>query len=653
MAAAFALPINRAIDSNGLAMSGATLTFYATGTSTLQSVYTTSALTVTHANPVVADAGGLFPAIFLDPSETYRVILKSALGVTVADFDPVNGAEAFIQAAADFGAVGDGVTDDTAALQLALNTGLPAALRADATYLISSGLDHVAGSGLVCLDGIATIKAKTGVGGFNVTNTSAPRTGLDRNMFRCNETDDLILRNVHFTTDNTTAAYINGLRIYGGMGTEGFDVQNVSFSRFFVGAMVAISSIGSGRKRNLHISSAADSGTSQGNTYWSGGTPQTTVVEIDNDLIGSTASKPGCVRIDHIRDVLFSGQALTDYGQETDGVNMICQGANSTSGWDFDLGVCERIGELIDIQGWKNKVRIGTARFIYGSVIKLIHGAQHNEIDVGVVEASGNTVATISGSSSLVADRHILGNTLRIGSVINPGAYGAGLTDATGQVSVIRFEGSNETWKPKNNVVEVGSILGDGVNLDYVVRDGGSGADNENLVTIGKASGWVTASVSAPHTNVRVVYGGRAFAQMTLSAGQAIASGVNTKLAFDTVFTDTESLAVTASNKFTVKWPGVYRVTAQVRMDSWAVGVGDQWVLGLQQNVSTIASTKGRISMSAKDETALLTYDVYVRENDVGTAAADLSAYLTQDTGASKTVSNTGTMTFFQIAKVA
>lgn len=79
-----------AFDANGEPISGATMTFYTTGTTTLASIYTTSALNVAHSNPLTADGSGRFAAVYLNPQTTYRIILKDASGVTIKDVDPVN-----------------------------------------------------------------------------------------------------------------------------------------------------------------------------------------------------------------------------------------------------------------------------------------------------------------------------------------------------------------------------------------------------------------------------------------------------------------------------------------------------------------------------------------------------------------------------------
>jgi hypothetical protein len=85
----FTPPNARATDANSNSLSGAGWYFYVTNTLTPTPVYTTAARNVAHAHPVVADGGGKFPAIFLDPAVATRAILKTAGGTTLNDFDPL------------------------------------------------------------------------------------------------------------------------------------------------------------------------------------------------------------------------------------------------------------------------------------------------------------------------------------------------------------------------------------------------------------------------------------------------------------------------------------------------------------------------------------------------------------------------------------
>jgi len=153
MASELLIPPSRALDANANPYAGAKWYFYQSGTLTPQSVFTTAALNVAHANPVIADAGGKFANIFFNAALTYRGVLKDASDtITLHDIDPINDGTlsrlaassgsslvGFLQAGAgavartgqakmrdvvsvmDFGAVGDGVANDAASIQSAID----------------------------------------------------------------------------------------------------------------------------------------------------------------------------------------------------------------------------------------------------------------------------------------------------------------------------------------------------------------------------------------------------------------------------------------------------------------------------------------------------------------------------------------------------
>ena len=80
--------VSRFLSSSGNA-EGATIYFYATGTSNLAPIYTDSTLTTQLGNPLTVATGAIVPAIFLDPAVTYRRRIVFSSDSSVHDEDPL------------------------------------------------------------------------------------------------------------------------------------------------------------------------------------------------------------------------------------------------------------------------------------------------------------------------------------------------------------------------------------------------------------------------------------------------------------------------------------------------------------------------------------------------------------------------------------
>lgn len=153
-------------DNNGDPLSGGKIYTYAAGTTTPQATYTSSTGGTPHANPIILDAAGRIATgeIWLTSGVEYKFVIKTSADVLIGTYDNVYGINSAnaadvvyappftssvsttvgaklseIPSVKDFGAIGNGSADDTAAIQAAINA-CNAVYFPPGTYKITSKL---------------------------------------------------------------------------------------------------------------------------------------------------------------------------------------------------------------------------------------------------------------------------------------------------------------------------------------------------------------------------------------------------------------------------------------------------------------------------------------------------------------------------------
>jgi len=131
------------LDNNGNLLTGGKIFTYAAGTTTPQATYTSATGATAHANPIILDAAGRVPGgeIWITTGEEYKFVTKTSADVLIGTYDNLTGINSVYVSTVsvtDFGAVGNGVTDDSPAFQLAVDSGANRIYAPKGTYLLSS-----------------------------------------------------------------------------------------------------------------------------------------------------------------------------------------------------------------------------------------------------------------------------------------------------------------------------------------------------------------------------------------------------------------------------------------------------------------------------------------------------------------------------------
>lgn len=347
---------------------------------------------------------------------------------------------------ADFGAVGDGVTDDTIAIKAARDAGFPVRLEHGKTYAISEKIAATGhGQGFIC-DGLATFKMLTGPGQFD--RSSYAGTNFDSNAIGiyCEGFNNYTVRGVAITMQPNA-----GVRTCSAFGLRNSRGSHVSLEAYgfaeTADGVVQLDSLTDCEvSANVH-----DCGTSK-NTLPS---MQISAVNIDDERIGGIATTNSLIR-GHGKNVVLTGAALATYGAQTDGVTVAGTGNN------YGLRVVsqfENVGEAFDCFG--SFVHADVQAKTCGAYgVKLIHGAQHCVVNA-IIDGTAGAAVVFGGSNMATQDvayNRVTCTASNVGTVTSPIALNK---------AAVQFDGPSATYKPRDNYVSI--VIESGASMLYAV----------------------------------------------------------------------------------------------------------------------------------------------------------------------------------------
>lgn len=455
--------------------------------------------------------------------------------------------------AEDFGAVGDGTTDDAAAFAAALATGRPVRLQKHKTYAFGTQLQPPSNSGII---GGGTLKMLTGPGKFDASSYGA--------VFATNATGVFIDARENVDIDANFIMEANGaVRVCNPVSVRSSTNVNVlgscsGFKEAQVGLLSWDSNIG-GYVRWYPHDCTPDSNTLS--------TIQLSGLEIDNNRVSSINSV-GLVFDVYAKNLKLGATAVAAYGEQSDAVNIQSQGYSGMVG----RVTADTVGEPLDVFGDGNVVMV-SGRNCYAYGLKLIHGASDNVIHASIERTVGHGV--VYGGSN-TASKTVRNNVV-IASVKDIGVLGA-----FANASAVATDGSSATFKPEYNRTRI-TAHGDGVNMDYVVfeESGSNNTYEADGTGFALQFGIVTGTAGAGNVIRRMQ-------STSISAATTVATSVSNGgvIPYDTEQFDALGEYDPATYTFTARCHGRYLCHAQIRIGN--LPAGNIFGIQIQRNGSAL-----------------------------------------------------------------
>lgn len=378
--------------------------------------------------------------------------------------------------AAEFGARGDGISDDTKQLQQALDSGRVVYLAPGRTYAVTSRLEIPSEGGMLG-DGTATIFARasgftnsdpTIKGRYGSTSAVISASGMTRPPFTPHK--DIVIRGIKLRFEPTEGRHVDAIVA---RNVHALTIEGVEISGFPAGTGVRVATI-SGRSSisNNRIHDFR-SNTDFSKSYPGAG-PQITAIEVDNDRVNGVASKGLVIAGNEIANITVGPTFLSAHGYQTDGINIAHW---DSSEFRIEGNRIRYTGEGIDVFGSAGIITGNVISDSYLFGIKLVHGASGNQITRNEITRSGLAGIALAGSASATqgTEKNVVSNNV-VRDIDPAGVW------AANETSCIQLSDNRGTVHKVRNNVFSGNVLDPGRNGKWSVNVANSSGGNNSLL---------------------------------------------------------------------------------------------------------------------------------------------------------------------------
>lgn len=469
-----------------------------------------------------------------------------------------------------FGARGDGITNDTAAIQAALNAAAaagggvvympPGTYKITTTLTVSSNVKlQGAGKSLTTIYMPAANFTNTafGVGGYGATSVAIDCSGQTGSPY----TPTVSITLCDFTIESEVS---DGRHLYPILvrNSQVLKILDVEVFGIPAGNLITLDSVVIGEITGCQLHDCTSS---------NAGSQQLTGIETDNNRVNSVNCVSLHIHHNTIVNLQFSGAALPTPAMQTDGINT---GVGSSHGHIIHDNYISDVGEGIDCFSSECTIHSNELIDCYVFGLKLIHGASRNHIYGNTIMRPGQAGLYAAGASTnATADNYWHHNLIH--DVDANGIWGASASPAGIFVDV------GAAFKVDNNTFRNNRITGGTSTMEYgiVVAEG-----DGNRFFDTEVEAWTTLYASDAGTNTVISNAKKTLVRASVGSLQATTSGNTVTVDYDVEQIDTQGEFDTTTNVFTATSHRRLRVYAQVLTSALSANT-----LSIRKNSTTAA----------------------------------------------------------------